>query len=220
MIVLDTHAWVWWTHDPDRLTESQQAEIARNEGDSIGVSAMSCWEVAKLAEYRRLALPLALSDWFDAALTVSGPYPAAVDSRGRRRVGQPAGRLPPRPVRPDHRRHRQGARLSAGNVRRQNIPLPTRPHCRVARTQHRHSQCANHRPRRPPALAARRFAPKPDPPAGPRSCVLHSRPLRAPRLRSPAPAGPARTRAAPRTRRCCPSPGSRAPCPAVRPPRS
>ena len=57
MIVLDTHAWVWWTHDPDRLTESQQAEIARNEGDSIGVSAISCWEVAKLAEYRRLALP-------------------------------------------------------------------------------------------------------------------------------------------------------------------
>ena len=72
MIVLDTHAWVWWTHDPDRLTVSQQAEIARNEGDSIGVSAISCWEVAKLAEYRRLALPLALPDWFDAALRYPG----------------------------------------------------------------------------------------------------------------------------------------------------
>ena len=72
MIMLDTHAWVWWTHDPDRLTETQQAAIARSESDGIGVSAMSCWEIAKLTEYRRLSLPLPLAEWFDSALRYPG----------------------------------------------------------------------------------------------------------------------------------------------------
>ncbi len=72
MIVLDTHAWIWWTLDPDRLTETQQEEIARSEDAGIGVSAISCWEVAKLAEYRRLALPVGLTEWFSEALRYPG----------------------------------------------------------------------------------------------------------------------------------------------------
>ena len=72
MIVLDTHTWVWWTHDPDRLTETQQAAIVGSEDDGIGISAISCWEIAKLTEYRRLSLPLPLAEWFDAALRYPG----------------------------------------------------------------------------------------------------------------------------------------------------
>ena len=72
MIVLDTHVWVWWTIDPARLSETQRQEIARNEDDRIGVSAFSCWEVAKLCEYGRLALPVELSEWFQAALQYPG----------------------------------------------------------------------------------------------------------------------------------------------------
>ena len=72
MIVLDTHIWVWWTIDPDRLSETQRQEIARNEDDRIGISAISCWEVAKLSEYGRLALPVGLSEWFQAALRYPG----------------------------------------------------------------------------------------------------------------------------------------------------
>ena len=51
MIVLDTHAWVWWTIDPMRLSETQRQAMAAGEDDRIGVSAISCWEVAKLCEY-------------------------------------------------------------------------------------------------------------------------------------------------------------------------
>ena len=47
MIVLDTHVWVWWTLDPARLSETQREEIAGNEDDRIGVSAISCWEIAR-----------------------------------------------------------------------------------------------------------------------------------------------------------------------------
>ena len=72
MIVLDTHAWVWWTNDPIRLSEIQRQAISSNEADTIGVSVISCWEIAKLCEYGRLELPIELSEWFDAALAYPG----------------------------------------------------------------------------------------------------------------------------------------------------
>ena len=67
MIVLDTHIWVWWVHGDDQLRPDQAETIAANEPDIIGVSAISCWEVAKLVEYNRLDLPCSLADWFTQA---------------------------------------------------------------------------------------------------------------------------------------------------------
>ena len=72
MIILDTHAWVWWTIDPDQLTEIQFQEITESEEDMIGVSAISCWEIAKLCEYGRLDLPVELGEWFRLALEYPG----------------------------------------------------------------------------------------------------------------------------------------------------
>ena len=72
MIVLDTHVWVWWVNDSTRLNEAQRQAIARNEDDRIGVSAFSCWEVAKLCEYGRLDLPVGVAEWFRAALCYPG----------------------------------------------------------------------------------------------------------------------------------------------------
>lgn len=72
MIVLDTHIWVWWVHDDKQLTKSQIKIIAAAELDVIGVSAISCWEIAKLVEYERLKLPCPLEEWFDQALSYPG----------------------------------------------------------------------------------------------------------------------------------------------------
>jgi PIN domain nuclease of toxin-antitoxin system len=72
MIVLDTHIWVWWVHGDERLTETQTAVIEANEMDVIGMSAISCWEIAKLVEYRRLELPCFLGEWFEQALSYPG----------------------------------------------------------------------------------------------------------------------------------------------------
>ncbi len=72
MIVLDTHVWVWWVHGNQRLTETQIETITANEADLIGVSAISCWEVAKLVEYGRLALPYPVREWFELALSYPG----------------------------------------------------------------------------------------------------------------------------------------------------
>lgn len=72
MIVLDTHIWVWWVHEDERLTQPQRDAIGASETDVIGVSAISCWEVAKLVQAGRLELPGALEEWFDQALSYPG----------------------------------------------------------------------------------------------------------------------------------------------------
>lgn len=72
MIVLDTHIWVWWVHGEDRLSREQVAAIADAESDEIGVSIISCWEVAKLVECGRLALNAGISEWLDQALSYPG----------------------------------------------------------------------------------------------------------------------------------------------------
>ena len=64
MIVLDTHAWVWFVNDPSQLSRPARkaAEAARAAG-SIVVSSISSWEVAMLAASGRLKLTIDVRDW-------------------------------------------------------------------------------------------------------------------------------------------------------------
>ena len=72
MIVLDTHIWIWWVHSPERLSQAQRELITASETDLIGVSAISCWEIAKLVELGRLELPVDIEHWFEQALSYPG----------------------------------------------------------------------------------------------------------------------------------------------------
>lgn len=72
MIVLDTHVWVWWVHGDAQITPSQAGVIKEAESDTIGVSAISCWEVAKLVERSRLVLPRPTDEWLSLALAYPG----------------------------------------------------------------------------------------------------------------------------------------------------
>ena len=72
MIVLDTQVWVWWVQEPQNLSSPQLAAIISHEDDDIGVSAISCWEIAKLVEHRRLPLIADLPEWFNIALGFPG----------------------------------------------------------------------------------------------------------------------------------------------------
>ena len=54
MIVLDTHAFVWFAVESDRL--SSRARHAIGLADALGVCAITCWEVAMLVEKERLRL--------------------------------------------------------------------------------------------------------------------------------------------------------------------
>lgn len=72
MIILDTHIWVWWVHLDPRLPKPHRTLIQANEAQGIGVSIISCWEIAKLVENQRLVLPHAIHDWLNQALSYPG----------------------------------------------------------------------------------------------------------------------------------------------------
>lgn len=67
LTVLDTHAWIWWTSDPDRL--SRRATLAVRSARLIGVPAISCWEFARLVVRRRIAIDRGPLDWIRSALS-------------------------------------------------------------------------------------------------------------------------------------------------------
>ena len=72
MIVIDTHIWVWWVHGDPSLSPTAQALLTSSEQTGIVVSAISCWEVAKLVERHRLSLPCPVIDWLQQALSYPG----------------------------------------------------------------------------------------------------------------------------------------------------
>lgn len=72
MILLDTHIWVWWVDESSQLSERHTQLIQDNEQEGLGVSAISCWEVAKLVEHGRLRLDCALEEWMEQAVTYPG----------------------------------------------------------------------------------------------------------------------------------------------------
>lgn len=72
MIVLDTHIWVWWVHNDVQLTTECREFIAANESNGLGISAISCWEIAKLVERGRLILPQPIEIWLRLALAYPG----------------------------------------------------------------------------------------------------------------------------------------------------
>jgi len=66
VIVLDTHAWVWWRAASRRLSRAAAREVDR--ANSIGISTMSLWEVARLERAGRMVLDRGLSRWLSTAL--------------------------------------------------------------------------------------------------------------------------------------------------------
>ena len=72
MILLDTHIWVWWVDGNQQLTDRQRHNIQDNVRSGLGISAISCWEVAKLIEYGRLELACTIEEWMVQALAYPG----------------------------------------------------------------------------------------------------------------------------------------------------
>lgn len=64
MIVLDTHAWLWWVSSPELLGEQAAAAIeeARSRRELL-ISSISAWEVAMLARRGRLQLSMSAAEW-------------------------------------------------------------------------------------------------------------------------------------------------------------
>ena len=66
MIVLDTHAWIWWVSEPARLSKAARRQIDR--AWTIGIPAICCLEIAVLAARRRISLDRPTIAWLADAL--------------------------------------------------------------------------------------------------------------------------------------------------------
>ena len=64
MIVLDTHVWLWWISNPEKLSTSagQAIDQAVTEKGII-ISSISTWEVALLVDKGRLEFSINVRDW-------------------------------------------------------------------------------------------------------------------------------------------------------------
>ncbi|MBW4513717.1 MAG: type II toxin-antitoxin system VapC family toxin [Timaviella obliquedivisa GSE-PSE-MK23-08B] len=71
IIVLDTHIWLWlinanFDQFPSRWLDSIKAAAC------VGVSPISCYEIALAHKKGRIRLPSTAQDWFREALTPAG----------------------------------------------------------------------------------------------------------------------------------------------------
>lgn len=75
MIVLDTHALIWWVNDDSQLSPNAKAAIEHEQQDEDGiilVSAISAWEIALLVGRDRLTLGMNLDDWLGTVSEIEG----------------------------------------------------------------------------------------------------------------------------------------------------
>jgi PIN domain nuclease of toxin-antitoxin system len=75
VIVLDTHAWLWWLTTPERLSDA--AGEAIEQTTSVGVSTSSAWEVAMLVTRGRISLDRDVSLWIGQAFAGERVEPLA-----------------------------------------------------------------------------------------------------------------------------------------------
>ncbi|HZP18580.1 MAG TPA: type II toxin-antitoxin system VapC family toxin [Bauldia sp.] len=74
MIVLDTHALVWWVSGQAGLLGAGAAAAIERERstDGIRISSISAWEIALLVERQRLTLNREVSSWLAKVEQIPG----------------------------------------------------------------------------------------------------------------------------------------------------
>jgi len=115
MIVLDTHIWIWWVSGSVELSASKKQALTLQQAGGLGVSAISCWEVAKLVEKGRLTLAFPVKQWIDQALGLPGVCLLPLNPR----IAVASTQLPP----PFH--NDPADQIIAATAREMNCPLAT-----------------------------------------------------------------------------------------------
>lgn len=71
IILLDTHIWFWlMTQEFERFPANWREKI--NTAARVGISPVSCYELALAHQKGRLELPCAIDEWLEAALAPAG----------------------------------------------------------------------------------------------------------------------------------------------------
>ena len=73
MIVLDTHALIWWVNGTADLSpEAIQAITTALEKNTLLVSSISAWELAMLVSRGRVALSMGVTEWLALVEQIQG----------------------------------------------------------------------------------------------------------------------------------------------------
>lgn len=83
MIVLDTHALVWWMNKNDSKLSASALQSIENglSRDGVRASSISAWEIAMLVSKGKLELSMDVSRWLDTAGEIEGFGFVPVDNR-------------------------------------------------------------------------------------------------------------------------------------------
>ena len=66
MTLLDTHALIWFLSSPKELSRGANRAIRHAfDGDGVGISDITLWEIAMLAKKRRIELEVDVRDWLE-----------------------------------------------------------------------------------------------------------------------------------------------------------
>lgn len=69
MILLDTHAWIWWVAEPDKLSPKAIGAIRAAENEKeVCVATISCWEIAMLVAKERIGFTMDVEEWLEKSL--------------------------------------------------------------------------------------------------------------------------------------------------------
>lgn len=81
MIVLDTHALLWWASGDTGLSAvAAQAIEAELNGGQIRVSSISAWELAMLVAKGRIALSMDIGEWLSVVSQIEAVSFMPVDN--------------------------------------------------------------------------------------------------------------------------------------------
>jgi PIN domain nuclease of toxin-antitoxin system len=117
MLLLDTHAWVWFVANPEKLSGPAQEAIDKVVAvEEVLVSSMSVWEVAMLVARGRLKLTMDVDQWVARSEALPFLTFVPVDNR----VAMASVRLPP-PLHKD-----PADRIIAATALKLGIPLVTK----------------------------------------------------------------------------------------------
>ena len=70
--LLDTHIWVWFHVQPERLSKKVLEILSERQYNNLYLSAISSWEVCKLEEKGRLRFSVPAIKWVNKALQIPG----------------------------------------------------------------------------------------------------------------------------------------------------
>lgn len=112
-LLLDTHALLWWAHEPEELSDAARDAI-EDGGNEVFVSAVSAMEISTKNRLGKLEYSSPLADRFLPLISEFGFAPLSVSCAHAERAGNLAG---------EHRD--PWDRLLAAQAQMEHMPLVT-----------------------------------------------------------------------------------------------